>query len=101
MKGAWSVSTFMFLCVQFVTAPLLEKTIFPPLYHLHPFIRGQLVGSVFLGLSLDCLVFPTAVFLYLCRSLPVPHCLGCCDFVVSLEVAGVSPPILFLSSVLC
>ena len=38
--------------------------------------QDQLVGSVFLGLSLDCLVSPTAVFLSPRWPLLVPHCLG-------------------------
>ena len=79
-----------------VLAPVVEETVFSPLYCLCSFVKDQLwviYVSLFLG-------FLSVLLLYLFILSIVPHCLGYGSFIVSIELSIISLPALFFNLVL-
>ena len=63
-------------------APLIEETVFSPLYILASFIIDQLT----LGVWIYLWAFYPVPLIYISVFVPVPYCLDYCSFVVQSEV---------------
>ena len=100
VKGVRSVSRLFFcLGCSVVPVSLVEnlkqnKTVFSPLFYLCFFFF--LVKHRLTVFKWVCVwAFYSISFMYMSVPLPVPHCFGYCNFMVSLEVTYISPPTLF------
>ena len=76
MCGIRMCSNFI-LCPVF-PAPLIEETVFAPLYILAPFVKNK----VPIGACVYFWAFYLVPFVYISIFVPVPYCLDDCSFVV-------------------
>ena len=78
--GVWECSNFILLHValQVSPTPLIEETVFPPLYILASFVKDKMtIGAwVYPWTFYPVPLISTSVFV------PVPYCLDNCSFVV-------------------
>ena len=74
--------SFFYMQVSYFLAPLIEETIFSPLYILASFVLDQ----VAMGLWVYLWAFYPVPLIYISVFVPVPYCFDDCSFVVQSEV---------------